>query len=347
MLYVTTRGTHDAFTAYRTMNQDRGPDGGLFVPMRMPVPERRDIHALGQQSFGQNVADILNLFFGTKLSAWDIDVAIGKNVSILKPIGHRILIAELWHNADGSFDRVVNSLANRIHPDGECVTTATEWLELAIRIAVIFGVFGQLQKTEQLTPGRPVDVAVTSGSFAAPMALWYAREMGLPIGHIICGCNENGAAWELLHRGSVDTGAMAVRTTTPEVDHALPVGLERLISASLGYEEALRYAWCCVEGGAYEPPEARVQELRRGVFAAVVSGMRVKTIVPSVYRTNQYVLDIYSALAYGALADYRSSTGSFGISLVLTEKSPLCNASVVAEYMSIPVEELRRLVAEK
>lgn len=346
MLYVTTRGTQDAFTAYRTMNHDRGPDGGLFVPMRMPVPPRRDLHSLGQQSFGQNVADILNLFFGSKLSAWDVDVTIGKNVSVLKPIGHRILIGELWHNADGTFERVISSLANRIHPDGECVTTATDWMQLGIRIAVVFGIFGQLLKTEQVTPGKPLDVAVTSGSFAAPMSLWYAREMGLPIGNIICGCNENGAAWDLLHRGYVDTDALAVKTTTPEADFALPTGLERLISAALGQEEALHYTWCCMEGRSYEPPEACMEELRRGIFAAVVSQMRVQTIIPSVYRTTQYILDIYSALAYGALADYRSSTGAFGTALVLTEKSPLCNASKVTEYMHITTEELKRLVAK-
>lgn len=345
MLYVTTRGTQDAFTAYRTMHQDRGPDGGLFVPMRMPVPERGDIVSLSEQSFGQNVADILNLFFGTKLTAWDVDVTIGKNVSVLKPIGHRTLIGELWHNAEGNFERVISSLAHRIHPDGECVTTATNWVQIAVRIAVIFGVFGQLLKTEQVKPGKPLDIAVTSGSFAAPMALWYAREMGLPIGNIICGCNENGSVWDLLHRGAVDTAAIAVKTTTPEADFALPPNLERLICAALGQEEALHYTWCCMEGRSYEPPEARMEELRRGIFTAVVSRMRVETIIPSVYRTNRYILDIYSALAYGALSDYRSRTGSFGTALVLTEKCPLCNASAVADYMRISPEELQRLMA--
>ena len=347
MLYVTTRSTQDAFTAYRTMNQDRGPDGGFFVPMRMPVPERSDLHSLSQQSFGKNVADILNLFFGTKLSAWDVDVAIGKNVSVLRPIGHRILIGELWNNADGTFDHVISGLANRIHPEGQQENSATEWMQLAIRIAVIFGVFGQLLKTQQVSSVKPVDVAVTSGSFAAPMALWYAREMGLPIGNIICGCNENGAPWDLLHRGAVNTDAIAIKTTTPEVDFALPAGLERLICAALGHDEAARYTWCCMEGRLYEPPEAKMEDLRRNIFAAVVSTMRVQNIISSVYRTNQYILDIYSALAYGALSDYRSSTGSFGTVLLLTEKSPLCNVSAVAESMHISTGELKHLMAKR
>ena len=347
MLYVTTRGTQDAFTAYRTMNQDRGPDGGMFIPMRMPVLERSDLLLLAHRSFGQNVADVLNLFFGTKLSGWDVDVAIGKNVSVLKSIGNRILIGELWHNAEGTFDRVVSGLANRLHSESQLETHTTDWVQVAIRIAVIFGVFGQLLKDDRVSFTKPMDVAVTSGSFAVPMALWYAREMGLPIGNIICGCNENGAPWELLHRGAVNTDAITIKTTTPEVDFALPVGLERLICGTLGQDEVARYTWCCLEGRIYEPPESRMEELRRNIFAAVVSEMRVQTIIPSVYRTNQYILDIYSALAYGALSDYRSSTGSFGTVLLLTEKSPMCNAATVAEYMRISTDDLKRLMAER
>ena len=347
MLYVTTRGTQDAFTAYRTMNQDRGPDGGLFIPMRMPMPERSELLSLGQKSFGQNVADVLNLFFGTKLSAWDVDVAIGKNVSVLKPIGNRVVIGELWHNVDGAFDRVISGLTNRVNPDGQWASCATDWMKVAVRIAVIFGVFGQLLKSEQVSFTKPMDVAVTAGDFASPMALWYAREMGLPIGNIICGCNDNGAPWDLLHRGAVNTDAVTIKTTTPEADFALPVGLERLICATLGHDEVARYTWCCMEGRLYEPPEARMDELHRNIFAAVVSKMRVQTIISSVYRTNQYILDIYSALAYGALSDYRSSTGSFGTVLLLTEKSPMCHAAMVAEYMHISTEDLKRLMAER
>ena len=79
MLYVTTRGKYDAFTAARTMNLDRGPDGGLFIPFRLPQLTRDEIIALGSKTFGQNVADILNLFFSTRLSGWDVDMTIGRS----------------------------------------------------------------------------------------------------------------------------------------------------------------------------------------------------------------------------------------------------------------------------
>ena len=346
MLYITTRSKNDAFTAHRTMNQDRGPDGGLFIPFRMPVFEKEQILELANKPFGQNVADILNTFFGTRLTGWDIDMAVGRHSVQFKPMNYRILVTELWHNMDWSFARCVRTLAERIHPDGEIIGSHTNWVEIAVRIAVLFGVFGELLRTEQVCPDRPVNVALASGSFAGPMAVWYGRQMGLPIGTIICGCNENGAAWDLLHRGELDTDTIAVSTSTPECDHALPPDLERLIYGACGQEEAMRFWWNCTEGGTYIPGEEDFEKIRQGMFAAVVSGVRVDTIIPSVYRTNQYILDPYASLAYGALSDYRARTGISSQTLLLSEKSPICSGEMVAGKLRISVSELKRRLSE-
>lgn len=346
MLYVTTRSKHDVYTAPITLHQDRGPDGGLFVPFRMPVFEKDEIMALASKSFGQTVAEILDLFFSAKLTGWDVDMAIGRYLMELRPINYRVLVAELWHNMDQSFDRCVRTLSEKIHPDGDIIGQHSDWSEIAIRIGVLFGIFGELLRSEQVSFERPVNVAVSSGSFAGPMAVWYARQMGLPINAIICGCNENGAPWELLHRGELDTGVVAIETSTPEGDYALPPDLERLICAACGQEEALHYCWSCTEGSTYVPEQEAHAAMRNGMFAAVVSKVRVETIIPSVYRTNQYVLDQYAALAYGALSDFRSRTGKSTTTLLLSEKSPLCQAEAVANTMRISVEELRKRMAE-
>ena len=46
MLYVTTRNNRDAYTAQRVLRENRGPDGGLYVPFREPVFSREEIDAL-------------------------------------------------------------------------------------------------------------------------------------------------------------------------------------------------------------------------------------------------------------------------------------------------------------
>lgn len=328
------------------MNLDRGPDGGLFIPFHLPEFSRHEIVALSEKTFGENVADILNLFFSTKLSGLDVEMAIGARPYRHVSMNYRIIVSELWRNAEHSFDRVINRLAQRIQPDLQLIGEPSNWVQTAIRIAVLFGVFGQLQKDDQVRADTPVDIAVPCGSFSAPMAAWYGRKMGLPIGTIICGCNENSGLWELLHRGELDTGALAVQTNTPEYDYALPPDLERLICETCGQQEAQNFFWSCTEGGTYAPEEPAWNAMRKGMSAAVISRAREETIIPSVYRTNQYILDPYSALAYGALADYRARNGSGRVVVLLCEKSPVCSMETVAEFLGISGGELKKRISE-
>lgn len=346
MLYVTTRSKNDAFTGARTMNLDRGPDGGLFIPFRLPVLGKEEIIGLSEKSFGQNVADILNLFFATKLTGWEVDMSIGRTPCKFRNMNYRVVISELWHNMDHSFNRVINVLAQRIHPDGQLIGAPSNWVQIAVRIAVLFAVFGELQRTQQVRVDSPVDVAVPSGSFSAPMAVWYGRKMGLPIGTIICGCNENSAPWDLLHRGELDTAVLAVQTNTPEGDLSVPPDLERLICETCGQEEAMNFFWSCTEGGTYVPSQAAFDAIRQGMSAAVVSRVREETIIPSVYHTSKYILDPYSALAYGALSDYRARNGSSRTVLLICEKSPICSSETVAKTMRISVNELQKRISE-
>ena len=63
MLYVTTRNRQDAFTTNHVLTQNRGADGGLFVPLHFPKLTQQEWTAFSAKSFGQSVAEILNLIF--------------------------------------------------------------------------------------------------------------------------------------------------------------------------------------------------------------------------------------------------------------------------------------------
>ena len=76
MLYATTRSKADTYTAHRVLTSDRAPDGGLFVPFRMPTV---DIDKTRAGSFGDAVAQVLNLFFSTGITSWDVECCIGNN----------------------------------------------------------------------------------------------------------------------------------------------------------------------------------------------------------------------------------------------------------------------------
>lgn len=346
MLYATTRNKSDVETAFKAIHLDCAGDGGLFTPFRLEPLEQQEILALKGRTFGQNMAQILNLFFSCGLTGWDIEFAIGRSPVKMNTITHRILIAESWHNSQWKLDHVVQLLSDRLRKDGEG-ELPSNWVRVAVRVAALFATYGQLLATGQTEQDAVLDVAVTTGDFSAPMAAWYARQMGLPIGNIVCGCNANGGVWDLLHHGQMATGGIAVKTVTPEADVVVPRNLERLVYETLGMEENLRFLACCRLGGVYDLEPEQLEKLRRGMFAAVISDSRVESIIHSVYRTSNYIFSPYSALAYGSLLDYRAKTGESRNVLLLAERSPTCDVERVAKFMRVDTSEVFRRMSEK
>lgn len=346
MLYAATRSKNNVETAYKTIHQDCCSDGGLFVPFRMPSYTVSEIVALANKSFGQNVADILNTFFSVGLTGWDVEFAIGRMPLKIDSISHRILIAEWWHNSQWRFDHLVQAMSDRLRTENQG-SEPTNWVQIAVRIAVLFGTYGMLLSNGQTEVNTVLDVAVTSGDFAMPMAVWYARQMGLPIGNIVCGCNANGSVWDLLHKGEMPTSDMATKTCTPDVDIALPRNLERLICGTLGHEEVCRYLDCCRTGALYVPGEEDFERLHSGMFASVISDERVQSSIYSVARTSGYVFGPYSALGYCSLLDYRAKTSESRNALLITERSPSCDVELVAKFMQVDVPEVFRRISNK
>ncbi len=329
MLYVTTRNNIDAFTAQRALRENRGADGGRYLPFRMPRFSEEEIRGLKENTFGQTVAEMLNRLFGTKLSSWDVDFSIGRTPVRLLPLHHRIQSAEIWHNPDWSYERLVNNLLQQLCPE-ECIPGS--WAKIAIRIAVLFGIFGELMRSGI----ESADVSVVSGDFSAPISAWYARQWGLPIGNIVCCCNENNAIWDLICHGQMRTDGISKETVIPEADVIVPEELERLIFECGGFEEVEDFLSACQKGRSYCPGDGTLSKMRKGLFVSVVSSKRIDVTIPGMYNTNRYLMAPHTALAYAGLLDYRAKTGRTGHAVVLSEKSPNHACSAIARSLGIP-----------
>lgn len=339
MLYITTRDNRDAYTAQRALRENRSPDGGLYLPFRTPSFSQAELDALGEKPFNQCVAESLNLLFNTKLTGWDVDFCVGRYPVRLESLRNRILMAESWHNPDWTFERMVADLAAHIRV-GEAAPVG-DWARIAVRIAVLFGIFGELKRAGI---DQSVDISVVSGDFSAPISAWYARQWGLPIGNIVCCCNENNSLWDLICHGQLRTDAVSIPTATQEADITVPSDLERLIYECGGTLEVQRFLDACRRGGIYCPNDAVLSKLRKGLYVSVVSSQRMRTTIPSVYRTHSYLLSPYSALAYAGLLDYRAKTGETRSCLVLAEKCPVCDAEAVTGILGISAEELKQRI---
>lgn len=344
MLYVTTRDARDAYTAYRALSENRCPEGGFFVPMHLPYYGENEIAALADKCFSQNVAEILNHFFGSHLDGRSLELGTGRYPVKIHSLNSRTLVAECWHNPVYHFERLVHGIEKALRQSDRISKQPSDWLVIASRIAVLFGVVGQLLQDGTFSPTQKLDIALPSGNFSAPMAAWYARAMGLPVGTIICCCNENTALWNLFHKGQLPTGATAVRTHTPQNDYAVPEDLERLIFSALGRQEAERFCQICRLGGNYLLEYEQLKRLRDGMQIRVISDKRTASTIPNLYKSTGIVADPDTALAYSGLMDYRAAAGESRMALLLSEQSPLFSQQFVSACMNITPAELKQIL---
>lgn len=338
MLYRATRNKTDTYTAHRALTQERTPDGGYFVPFRLPVLDRHAVNALKERTFGENVAELLNLFFATHLTGWDVECCIGKAPVRLQTVSHRVLLAELWHNPRGQISYIIDNLYEKLCPEGD-MPRASNWAQIAIRISLLFGIYGLLAKSGT----TQMDIAVNTGDFTVPMAAWYARKMGLPIGTIVCSCNENSATWDLLHRGEMSTGAPVVSSVTPLLDVSNPEGIERLIFEVFGTDEVQKYVNATKKRGLYQIRPDMLQSVSDGMFVSVVGKNRIESVIHSAFASNQQLLDPYAAVSYGGLQDYRAKVGESNPTLLLFENSPLIQCQTVQKATGLTPEQIHSM----
>lgn len=314
MLYLTTRDNKDAYTVHKTMMQDLAPDGGMFVPFQIPVLTDREITALADRSYGENIAEILNRFFSARLNGWSIDTAIGRNCIKTQTLTQKVSVVEQWHNPENSYSYVVNSLYSLLSSSEEIAKQPTNWVKVVIKIAILFAAYADMIKTGSLRFNESFDVAVNTNDFTDPISVWYASRMGLPVKMILCACDESDGVWDLIHRGQINTAALS---------NELKSGLERLVFSVYGLDETVRFVKTCEAGRLFAVnPEIDVN-LNDTFFCAVMGQGRADAVINSLKRTDQYVVCADAALSYAAVQDYRAKTGENRLTLLFSDTNPV------------------------
>jgi len=322
VLYVTTRNSNEFYTEQRALCEQRGPDGGLFVPCGMIRFSDEELLELSNLSVCACMARLLNRQLRSKISGEELCCAIGKQPVRMKSMGNRILIAECFRGPYEDFSRMMLSIGRLITHKGEDLSVISPVLEICARVSVLFGFYGELIRRGYDPLKASFDIALVSGNFYGPLSAWIAREMGLPIDTIVFCCNENNALWNLFARGELRTDRKCVNTFFPEADVVIPDGLESYIRLTCGSAETSRYLDCIRTGRAYCPEQDDLQKMQKGMHCSVVSSSGIINTIPKVLTTGSILLSAGGALAYAGLMNYRAITKDMKYSIVLSEKGP-------------------------
>ena len=307
------------------------------MPESVPKLSRQEIFELGRLPENGAIARLLELYLGAGITAWDLDFSVGRRWARAKALDRKTVLAQCWFNPEGTLAYISEFLSERL--GDRCGL----WAQVSVKLAVM----GMLLSRMALEDGVPeeTDLAVLSGDFSGVLAGFYLKEMGFPVGKLICCCNENNSVWELVHLGQLRTDGVCEKTRTPLADVVLPMGLEHLLYRLGGEKTAVDYAKYAYMGLTYEPEQSLLRQLQRLLFVGVTSESRLALTLTGVLRNYGCLLCPYTAILYAGVQDYRSKAGENRRALLLSERSPELETDVISSLLDVPGETVRRYLS--
>lgn len=194
---------------------------------------------------------------------------------------------------------------------------------LVPQVAYYVAAYVRLLEKEALKPGELLNVTVPTGNFGNILAAYYAKQMGLPIGKLVCASNENKVLYDFFSTGRYDRNRPFVVTSSPSMDILVSSNLERLIYELCGRDGAADQSYMeALSGrGFYEISQEMMEKLGdfKGYYAnEAMTAAQIK----KVWEQDHYVLDPHTAVASGAADCYRGESKDNSVMLVVSTASP-------------------------
>ena len=183
--------------------------------------------------------------------------------------------------------------------------------------------YAKLLENEEIADGEELNVTVPTGNFGNILAAYYAKQMGVPIGKLICASNENKVLFDFFQTGTYDRNRKFVLTSSPSMDILISSNLERLIYTISGQDakkdselmEQLK------ENGKYEIT-AEMKEKLKDFAGGYATEAETKAAIHNVYKETGYVMDTHTAVASHVSRAYRKESGDSRKMLVASTASP-------------------------
>ena len=183
--------------------------------------------------------------------------------------------------------------------------------------------YAQLVKTGQIQAGEAVNFAVPTGNFGNILAAYYAKQIGLPVGKLICASNENNVLTDFFKTHVYDKKRSFKVTSSPSMDILVSSNLERLIFHLLGNsaEKTADLMKSLNQHGQYELTDfdPAILELFAAEYATEVE---TAAEIKRVYEASDYIEDPHTAVASAVYQKYRTATGDETKTVIASTASP-------------------------
>ncbi len=217
--------------------------------------------------------------------------------------------------------------------------------------------YAKMVASGEIASGEALNVVVPTGNFGNILAAFYAKNMGLPLGKLICASNENKVLYDFFSTGTYDKNREFLLTSSPSMDILISSNLERLIYRIAGNDdqknrelmEALQR-----EGKYGITPEMRAQ--LSDFYGNYATEEEAAAAIREFYEKAGYVIDTHTAVAAAVYQKYQKETGDAKKAVIASTASPYkftrsVMAAIDGKYQGRPdfelVDELEALSGVK
>lgn len=218
------------------------------------------------------------------------------------------------------------ALAEKLAAAGKCFSSANSinWGRLCPQIVYYFWSYAELLRQGSVQPGEAFNVAVPTGNFGNILAAYYAREMGLPVKHLVCASNSNKVLADALATGVYDKRREFVKTTSPSMDILISSNFERFYYAMTGCDaEKVSAAYAALDkDGVFTADAQAVANWREVISGGYAAEEQVAATIRQYLAEKHYALDPHTAVAACVYADYARESGDTAPVVIASTASP-------------------------
>ena len=173
------------------------------------------------------------------------------------------------------------------------------WGRLVPQIVYYFAAYAQLLKAGKITFGDEVDFCVPTGNFGDILAGYYAKQMGLPVGKLVCASNENNVLTDFLTTGTYTAKREFFKTTSPSMDILVSSNLERLLYHVTGSDaEVAGFMQQLAATGSYTVRPETLAAIQQTFSCGWSSEDEVAGEIRFRYEKDGYLCDTHTAVAF-------------------------------------------------
>jgi threonine synthase len=169
--------------------------------------------------------------------------------------------------------------------------------------------------------GEKIDVCVPTGNFGNIFACYIAKEMGLPIGKLVCASNKNNILTDFISKGTYDRNREFYPTMSPSMDILISSNLERLLYLLFGSERCRELMKQLNKEGKYSLEAEELNILRQSFDAYYTDENECAECIRRTYKDEKRLIDTHTAVALDAAERYMNDNKANSKMLVVSTAS--------------------------